>query len=228
MKPKLELQNDDDGPIWSAARKLMADRLRSEGASVAKIAQLLSDSLPGPPVTMRAIKERFRSEDEGQDPCSKISHHPSNPWNEKTNAELERYWAYGLTCSEIGSRMNLSRSAVAARARRMGLPGRRDKEKSETISKAASSSAAQIEKPQTIALRGAPKAVPTPATNPAPIFIKTSGKCQFPLWKHGAQPTHRYCEEPALFGFSWCPEHKSRVFVRPRNGSADEIGGGCE
>ena len=36
--------------------------------------------------------------------------------------------------------------------------------------------------------------------------------CQWPLWPHGARPTHEYCGKP---GYPWCEEHRAIVFRSP-------------
>ena len=43
------------------------------------------------------------------------------PWTEEASEQLRQLWADGLTCSQIGDRLGVSRSAIIGRARRMNL-----------------------------------------------------------------------------------------------------------
>jgi hypothetical protein len=45
-------------------------------------------------------------------------------WNKERVEQLTQLWIEGLSGSEIGRRLDISKSAVIAKARRLGLPSR--------------------------------------------------------------------------------------------------------
>ena len=47
-----------------------------------------------------------------------------NVWTDKRLEELEKLWAKGLSISQIGEALGVSRNAIAGKAHRMGLPKR--------------------------------------------------------------------------------------------------------
>jgi GcrA cell cycle regulator len=48
----------------------------------------------------------------------------SNVWTDKRLEELKKLWAQGLSISQIGEALGVSRNAIAGKAHRMGLPKR--------------------------------------------------------------------------------------------------------
>ena len=47
-----------------------------------------------------------------------------NVWTEERLEELKKLWAQGLSISQIGEALGVSRNAIAGKAHRMGLPKR--------------------------------------------------------------------------------------------------------
>ena len=47
-----------------------------------------------------------------------------NVWTDERLEELEKLWAKGLSISQIGEALGVSRNAIAGKAHRMGLPKR--------------------------------------------------------------------------------------------------------
>ena len=47
-----------------------------------------------------------------------------NVWTDERLAELKKLWAEGLSISQIGEALGVSRNAIAGKAHRMGLPKR--------------------------------------------------------------------------------------------------------
>ena len=48
----------------------------------------------------------------------------ANAWTEERLAELRKLWDQGLSISQIGDALGVSRNAIAGKAHRMGLPKR--------------------------------------------------------------------------------------------------------
>ena len=48
----------------------------------------------------------------------------SNVWSDERLAELEKLWSEGLSISQIGEALGVSRNSIAGKAHRMGLPKR--------------------------------------------------------------------------------------------------------
>ena len=47
-----------------------------------------------------------------------------NVWTDERLGELKKLWAEGLSISQIGEALGVSRNAIAGKAHRMGLPKR--------------------------------------------------------------------------------------------------------
>mgnify|MGYP001462244104 CR=1 FL=1 len=58
-----------------------------------------------------------------------------NVWTEERLEELKKLWAQGLSISQIGEALGVSRNAIAGKAHRMGLP-KRPSPISKTVSEA--------------------------------------------------------------------------------------------
>ena len=49
----------------------------------------------------------------------------ANAWTEERLAQLRKLWDDGLSISQIGDALGVSRNAIAGKAHRMGLPSRK-------------------------------------------------------------------------------------------------------
>jgi GcrA cell cycle regulator len=47
-----------------------------------------------------------------------------NVWTDERLEEIKKLWAQGLSISQIGEALGVSRNAIAGKAHRMGLPKR--------------------------------------------------------------------------------------------------------
>ena len=107
----------------------------------------------------------------------------SNAWTEERLAQLRSLWDEGLSISQIGDALGVSRNAIAGKAHRMGLPKRPS-----PISKTASETK-KLAKPK-------PQA--EPVNLPLRLELRklqwSRSKC---CWPTG---------DPKLSGFSFCGE----------------------
>ena len=105
----------------------------------------------------------------------------ANAWTEERLAELRKLWDQGLSISQIGDALGVSRNAIAGKAHRMGLPKRPS-----PISKSAS-------EPKKTAK---PKPPAEPVNLPLRLELRklqwSRSKC---CWPSG---------DPKLNGFSFC------------------------
>lgn len=118
-------------------------------------------------------------------------------WNEDRVTRLTDLWAAGLTASEIGLCLGISRDAVIGKAHRLGLPGRG----------AAEDSFPPLESLQ-------------PLTGHAQDAVQPSG-CQWPFGDPG-EPGFRFCGAKRHGHRSYCPEHRAKAYVKaPRRGAVE-------
>lgn len=105
----------------------------------------------------------------------------ANAWTEERLAQLRKLWDDGLSISQIGDALGVSRNAIAGKAHRMGLPKRPS-----PISKTAT----EAKKP------AKPKPPAEPANLPLRLELRklqwSRSKC---CWPAG---------DPKLSGFSFC------------------------
>jgi GcrA cell cycle regulator len=135
-------------------------------------------------------------------------------WNAQSDEELARLWAAGHTTMQIAAAFGVTKNSIIGRAHRIGLPARPG-----PINRPNGYQAP----PRTA--RNPKITLPLIAVAPSPVVpqkragrvqrsaVSASAKCQFPLWKHKTEPTHRYCNAPAALGSSWCNACREVVFT---------------
>lgn len=151
-------------------------------------------------------------------------------WNERVVANLRALWAEGMPVRQIGVELGCNASQVIGKAHRLDLPRRQNPVK-RVYEKGATRKAAKAPKPpkRMPQLVAAPlvKYLEMPDMTDAPVHWRARfGKderlpvpnstsphrtCQWPI--SGGRPWV-FCGCAAVPGFSWCAEHKARVFER--------------
>nr|CAX84191.1 conserved uncharacterized protein [uncultured bacterium] len=116
-------------------------------------------------------------------------------WTEETISELTRLWAQGLSTSEIGRRIGMSKNAVVGKAHRLGLIGRPSPIKR----------AAPVQ-PQP------PKVVP---------FGGARGGCSWPIGDPRKEDFH-FCGDSAVPGKPYCLQHAQIAYIAPKSHSKSE------
>jgi GcrA cell cycle regulator len=147
-------------------------------------------------------------------------------WTPEQITELTRLWGEGLTTSEIGKRLGISKNAVVGKAHRLHLSARPSPIKRTGPRPAVFRTAAK--------LPGAPRpqrarpAMPgaAPAPRPAPQPQRWTGElsnnaCKWPTG-HPGDADFKFCTERALVGKPYCAEHCAQAFVKvkPKAGEA--------
>ncbi|MGB2399102.1 MAG: GcrA family cell cycle regulator [Candidatus Puniceispirillaceae bacterium] len=122
-------------------------------------------------------------------------------WTDERLSQLRTLWDEGLSISQIGEKMGVSRNAIAGKVHRMKLPKR-----SSPVSKSAKS-AEPVAEPEELPLRRSLRK------------IKWSrSKC---AWPSGDPKTTEFsfCGEPILAGKPYCAEHCEMAYTTSRDGS---------
>ena len=128
-------------------------------------------------------------------------------WTEEQIDQLKELWSEGLSTSEIGRKLGVTKNAVVGKAHRLGLPPRPSPIKRATGAKRPTRSKVMAVKP---ASRG-----PT---------------CMWPIG-HPNEPGFRFCGKSALSGKPYCQEHYDIAYIpaglrersanRPSSGSTN-------
>jgi GcrA cell cycle regulator len=147
-------------------------------------------------------------------------------WTPEQITELTRLWGEGLTTSEIGKRLGISKNAVVGKAHRLHLSARPSPIKRTGPRPAVFRS--------TVKLPGAPRAprvrhaatgthhAPRPAAPPVRWTGELSNNiCKWPVGHPGDEDFH-FCMDRALVGKPYCAEHCAQAFVKvkPKSGEA--------
>jgi GcrA cell cycle regulator len=118
-------------------------------------------------------------------------------WNQEQIAELTRLWQDGLSTSEIGKRLGISKNAVVGKAHRLHLAARPSPIR------------------RGVGLR-APRPAPRPRRTAPPRVLELSNNaCRWPIG-HPGEPGFHFCSERALVGKPYCAEHTELAYVRAR------------
>jgi GcrA cell cycle regulator len=129
--------------------------------------------------------------------------------------DIEALWAEGLSASQIGLRMGITKNAVIGRVHRMGLPSRQSP-------LGAQGAAALRHVPvvdgatlpplaSAVAARKTPKPEPAPPVAPPKPRRDEARGCQ---WIEGSGSPWQRCGAPVWRHSAWCEEHYRRVYVR--------------
>ena len=113
----------------------------------------------------------------------------SEEWTPKRVSALMALWSEGLSTSEIGNRLGVTKNAVVGKVHRLGLPKR-------------GSPIKQKPKPAEIIALGALR----------------PGMCSWPEGEPGTEDFH-FCGAPIVPGKPYCEEHCRRAYVKnPKDG----------
>lgn len=116
---------------------------------------------------------------------------------ERTNALME-YWNQGLTTSEIGRRLNVTKNSVVGKVHRLNLTRRRSP------------------------IQAPPKAPAPPVGDHLKLEKLSAGMCSWPEGDPGT-PEFHFCGNLSVPGKPYCAEHCAKAYVRStRDGPADE------
>jgi GcrA cell cycle regulator len=137
-------------------------------------------------------------------------------WTDAAIARLKALWAEGLSASECGKRMGVSRNAVIGKIHRLGLSHkyRRPRERARRMTKPKASM------PQ-MRTNNRPLPPPEPYQAPPPteeprrgsfdLLDLKLGQCRYPS---GDGP-YRFCGAPVVDGFPYCLEHAELCYNKP-------------
>ena len=129
-----------------------------------------------------------------------------SPWPPERVAMLRRLVAEGLSGSEIGREMDLTKGAVIGKCRRLGI-------RLQGNNFGGGCRTGQVLKPKPVPVVRKRKAVAAPVVVvPAPVpapGIKPTRTCQ---WLDGSAPQWRTCDAPTRPGTAWCETHYRRVY----------------
>ena len=127
-------------------------------------------------------------------------------WTEEQIDQLKDLWSEGLSTSEIGRKLGVTKNAVVGKAHRLGLPPRPSPIKRATGSKRPTRS----------------KVMAVKSTTRGPT-------CMWPIG-HPNEPGFRFCGQPALAGKPYCQEHYDIAYIpagrRDRERASNRPGSG--
>lgn len=127
-----------------------------------------------------------------------------NVWTEERLEQLKRLWAEGLSISQIGEALGVSRNAIAGKAHRMGLPKRPSPINK---SKAEESDANLVEDLQELPLRLELRQL-----------VWSRSKCCWPTGdpkKNG----FLFCGKSVVPGKPYCLSHCQEAYTTSRDGN---------
>ncbi len=110
-------------------------------------------------------------------------------WTEDQIDQLKELWGEGLSTSEIGRKLGVTKNAVVGKAHRLGLPPRPSPIKR----------AVGVKRPA----RSKVMAVKSASRGPT---------CMWPIG-HPNEPGFRFCGKPALAGKPYCQEHYDIAYI---------------
>jgi GcrA cell cycle regulator len=160
-------------------------------------------------------------------------------WADETIGKLRELWAEGLSTSEIGRRLGVSKNAVVGKAHRLELPPRpspirRDgtggaprrstprRVAGPTLPPLKSTTLGAIPGPAPARLPGlsAPRALQSsPRVAQAPLAPRPYGRvvtCCWPIGEPGTD-NFRFCDAQSVPGKPYCEEHAQLAYVRIRD-----------
>jgi GcrA cell cycle regulator len=122
-------------------------------------------------------------------------------WTPEKIELLKQQWDQGVSITQIGKNLGMTRNAVVGKAHRMGLQRR----ESPIVRGIASvmTPAASAPAPQT---RAAPP--PPPAVR---AIVANGPPCKWPLGDPKSS-AFRFCGDPALEGYPYCPSHCAAAY----------------
>ena len=145
-------------------------------------------------------------------------------WTDEAIARLRKLWAEGLSTSEIGRRLNISKNAVVGKAHRLSLAPRPSPIRRVAGESPASRPAAPKRvlgttlPPLSTAMAGPMLSLRT--MMPAPKYSQRTSPCCWPIGEPG-KPSFHFCNETAATGKPYCEEHAALAYVRVRDRRED-------
>jgi len=145
-------------------------------------------------------------------------------WTDKAIANLRRLWALGVTTAQIAKTIGVSKSAAVGKAHRLGLPGRPSPINRNVDGAPKVNVPKPVRRPKVTlvpVLTVACEAVGPPAARvkveelPRPRSMRKSEPCCWPIGETRT-PKFRYCDEPSVPGFPYCPQHHAKGVVSRR------------
>tara|TARA_Y100001970_G_scaffold294331_1_gene450792 strand:+ start:100590 stop:101003 length:414 start_codon:yes stop_codon:yes gene_type:complete len=122
-------------------------------------------------------------------------------WTPERVDQLRKLWDEGLTTSEIGKNIGVSKNAVVGKAHRLELPSRPSPIR-RGVSRRANK---QISRPKPVQ----PQSKPLVRSLP----LSRSGRCcQWPIGHPGDEDFH-FCGAPAVEGKPYCAEHYAMAYI---------------
>jgi GcrA cell cycle regulator len=147
-------------------------------------------------------------------------------WSPDQITELTRLWGEGLTTSEIGKRLGISKNAVVGKAHRLHLAARPSPIKRTGRPPVFRTAVKLPGAPRPQRVRTANPNPGTATTHAAPPPARWTGEvsnniCKWPIGHPGDTDFH-FCTDKALVGKPYCAEHCAQAFVKvkPRAGEA--------
>lgn len=146
-------------------------------------------------------------------------------WTEDMLLALTQLWNEGHSCSIIGSKLGISKSAVAGAAHRRGLPQRKSPIKGEGPEVKARREAAKAEAirrrrmERGLSPEPARRRVQTAPQRYHPIVIPLAPPrtCHWPVGEPGSKE-FTFCGKEAVVGKPYCADHCKVAYVKsPRN-----------
>jgi GcrA cell cycle regulator len=142
-------------------------------------------------------------------------------WTPERINELTKLWNAGLTTSEIGMQLGISKNAVVGKAHRLHLSARPSPIKRSGRPRMAMRPMAP-RLPVSPAVAGAPAPAPRTRHVAPPRVVELSNHaCRWPIGHPGEQGFH-FCTERAVVGKPYCSEHAAMAYikVKPKTGEA--------
>lgn len=107
-------------------------------------------------------------------------------WTAEKIATLMALWDEGLTTSDIGDRLGITKNAVVGKVHRLGLPK-----------------------------RGSPiRSKPEPKKDTVSMAKLRPGMCVWPEGEPGSEEFH-FCGAEAVEGKPYCAAHCARAYIKP-------------
>jgi GcrA cell cycle regulator len=152
-------------------------------------------------------------------------------WNDDQIVRLRSLWDEGLSTSEIGRRLGISKNAVVGKAHRILLPSRPSPIRRDGPSRPRPSGPRRVIGPTLPPLSASPLpelvrtleppplpvvAVPTLVRTTAAPRSGRSHACCWPLGEPGTASFH-FCDAETMPGKPYCMEHVQVAYVRVRD-----------
>jgi GcrA cell cycle regulator len=140
-------------------------------------------------------------------------------WTEERKDALKKLWADGLSASQIGDELGVTRNAVIGLVHRMGLPKRR-----ENVAPAKNRVPSQRQRSarprfnfvppkayEPVDKRAVVAAIVPPVEPPLSVFNLTAATCRWPVGDP-QEPGFRFCGHPPGAGKPYCAAHCAMAY----------------